>query len=54
MTENTAEDTIIKLFGAIIIVDGVASIAFSKDQRPISNIGRLIRTGIGVGLLKFG
>lgn len=43
-----------KIVAVIIIVDGVASIAFSKDQRIIPNIGRLIRTGIGIGLLKFG
>ncbi len=36
--------------GGIVLVDGVASIVYSTDQRPLSNLGRLLRIGIGFGL----
>jgi len=36
--------------GGIVFVDGAASIVYSTDQRPMSNIGRLLRIGIGFGL----
>jgi hypothetical protein len=45
---------LIKLAGAIIIIDGVASIIYSEDQRAVSNTGRVIRSIIGVGLVIWG
>ena len=39
-----------RIAGGIIIVNGVASIAYSEDQRPISTAGRVVRTAIGFGL----
>lgn len=37
--------------GGIIFADGIGSIIFSTDQRSLSNIGRVIRMAIGVGLV---
>jgi len=37
--------------GGIVFVDGAASILLSTDQRPLSNLGRLLRIGIGFGLV---
>lgn len=37
--------------GGVVFVDGLASIAVSTDQRPLSNIGRVVRMVIGVGLV---
>lgn len=37
--------------GGIVFVDGAASIVYSTDQRPLSNLGRLLRMGIGFGLV---
>lgn len=49
-----AEHALTRIAGGIIIVDGVASIAYSQDQRPVSTLGRIVRTAIGAGLLIFG
>jgi hypothetical protein len=49
-----ADHPLVKIAGGIIIVDGVASIAYSQDQRPVSTLGRITRTIIGIGLLIFG
>lgn len=46
-TSNSLE----QLAGGIVFVDGVASIVYSTDQRPLSNLGRLLRIGIGFGLV---
>ena len=45
---------LIKIAGGIIFMDGVASIKYSEDQRPISTAGRIVRTTIGIVLLIFG
>lgn len=39
-----------KLVGGYLFVEGFASIAYSQDQRSLSNIGRLGRMGIGLWL----
>lgn len=39
-----------KLIGSYLFVEGFASIAYSQDQRVLSNIGRLGRMGIGTWL----
>lgn len=39
-----------KLIGSYLFVEGLGSIAYSKDQRSLSNIGRLGRMGIGLWL----
>lgn len=40
-----------QLAGGIVLVDGAASIVYSTDQRPLSNLGRFLRMGIGFGLV---
>mgnify|MGYP003394903042 CR=1 FL=1 len=40
--------------GLIIIGDGIVSIAYSTDQRGLTNIGRIIRIGIGAIVLNEG
>lgn len=39
-----------KIVGSYLFVEGFASIAYSQDQRPLSNIGRLGRMGVGIWL----
>lgn len=39
-----------KLAGSYLFVEGLLSIAYSQDQRSLSNIGRLGRMGIGAWL----
>lgn len=39
-----------KIVGGYLFVEGWASIAYSQDQRSLSNIGRLGRIGIGIWL----
>lgn len=41
----------IKVAGAIILADGILSIAYSQDQREISNAGRIVRSIIGAWLI---
>lgn len=38
--------------GSFLFIEGLASILYSKDQQPISHIGRLIRMGIGYYIYK--
>jgi len=42
---------VLKGAGSFIIAEAVISIAVSEDQRVISNVGRILRIGIGIGLL---
>ena len=37
--------------GLFLIIEGVISIVGSQDQRPVSTVGRIIRIGIGGGLI---
>lgn len=39
-----------KIIGGYLFIEGLASIIYSIDQKPLSNIGRLGRMGIGVWL----
>ena len=39
-----------KIVGGYLFVEGWASVAYSQDQRYLSNIGRLGRIGIGLWL----
>lgn len=39
--------TLNQYLGGFLIAEGAASIAFSKCQYPLWNIGRLLRMGIG-------
>ena len=39
-----------KLAGSYLFIEGLLSIAYSQDQRPLSNIGRLGRMTIGTWL----
>lgn len=39
-----------KIIGGYLFVEGFMSIAYSQDQRSLSNIGRLGRMGIGIWL----
>ena len=39
-----------KIVGGYLFIEGWASIAYSADQRNLSNIGRLGRMGIGIWL----
>lgn len=54
LVQKGLSTTVIKTAGGVLIIDGVASIVLSTDQRPLSNLGRILRTGIGAGLLFFG
>lgn len=47
---DTTSNSLEQVAGGVILVDGVASILLSTDQRPLSNLGRLLRIGIGFGL----
>jgi len=40
------EKIIVKGAGAFLIGEGMLSILYSEDQRPISSLGRLIRIGL--------
>jgi len=37
--------------GFFLITEGILSIAGSQDQRPISQVGRVIRIGVGIGIM---
>lgn len=37
--------------GLFLVGEGLVSIFYSKDQQPISTVGRVARIGIGLGLL---
>jgi len=54
LVQKGLNTTVIKAAGGVLIIDGVASIFLSTDQRTISTLGRILRTGIGAGLLLFG
>lgn len=45
------EANVLGFAGFFIIVEAALSVAASKDQRPISQVGRVIRMGIGGGLI---
>ena len=48
---DTTSNRFEQVAGGIVFVDGAASIVYSTDQRPLSNLGRFLRMGIGVGLV---
>lgn len=48
---DTMSNRFEQVAGGIVFVDGAASIVYSTDQRPLSNLGRLLRMGIGFGLV---
>lgn len=45
---------LVKVAGVIIIIDGIVSVAYSEDQRPLSTAGRIVRVAIGLGLVAWG
>ena len=36
------------IVGILLIIDAILSILLSQDQRALSNIGRIVRLGIGI------
>lgn len=42
---------VVGIAAAFIILEGALSLVASTDQRAVCNLGRLIRIGIGVGLV---
>jgi len=42
---------LLKIFGVFLISEAVISIGYSQDQQKVSQVGRVIRIGIGVVLL---
>lgn len=45
---------IVGMAGFFLVLEGVMSIVGSQDQRTVSQAGRIIRIGIGGGLLYYG
>lgn len=45
---------LLTIIGLILIGDGIVSIAYSTDQRGLTNFGRIARIGIGAIVLNEG
>ena len=50
MTQNI---TIWELAGFFLVFEGLLSIVGSEDQQPVSQVGRIIRIGIGTGAMVY-
>ena len=47
------EVNIVDAAGVFLVGEGIISILFSLDQRPVANVSRFVRILIGLGLFAY-